>query len=187
VKTPRRRAGTRPPPISLGYIEGGCCRQLVRAIVRKGMVTDLAVEPCPETMSRKAGPELVRLLKVAQRRARAAAGGRRPTPADTCGSFPWQPGAQRQRAVLFRDMLVRMVHCLLYADRYRCWLDLREAHHRYDDRTLPGPGVAAPQRWLAVPRQVRAAAITGRARGSRRRAGPALARPLFGREASRRT
>jgi len=65
--------------VELGYIEGGCCRQLVRAIVRKGMVTDLAVEPCPETMSRRAGPELVRLLKVAQRRARAAAGGRRPT------------------------------------------------------------------------------------------------------------
>ena len=70
----------------LGYIDGGCCRQLVRAIVRKGMVTDLAVERCPETLSRKAGPELVKLLKVAQRRAKAAARGKEstlPTPVAT--------------------------------------------------------------------------------------------------------
>ena len=62
--------------VELGYIEGGCCRQMVRAIVRKGMVTDLKVERCPESTSRRASPELVKLLKVAQRRAKAAVGRR---------------------------------------------------------------------------------------------------------------
>lgn len=54
--------------IELGYFNNDACRQLVRAIIRKGMVTDLQVEPCSDDQSARMSPELVRLLNAAQRR-----------------------------------------------------------------------------------------------------------------------
>ena len=65
--------------IEIGFVEGGCCRQLVRAIVRRGKVTGLAVEPCSDTELRKAGTDLRRVLEIARQRAKAAAKGRGPT------------------------------------------------------------------------------------------------------------
>src|SRR5271156_6275832 len=32
--------------IDLGYLKTNCCRRMVRAIVEKGMVTQMEVEPC---------------------------------------------------------------------------------------------------------------------------------------------
>lgn len=60
--------------VELGYIEGSCCSQLVRAVVRKGMVTDIAIEHCPDAARKKPAPDLVKLLNVARRKAKAARG-----------------------------------------------------------------------------------------------------------------
>ena len=60
--------------IELGYFRTGDCRQLVRAIVRKGMVTELVLDPCSDRKVEGAPPELVRLLNAARRRAARAAG-----------------------------------------------------------------------------------------------------------------
>lgn len=70
--------------VELGYIEGGCCSQLVRAVIRKGMVTDIAIEQCPDVA--KATPDLARLLNTARRKAKAALRGRTdsyPMPVET--------------------------------------------------------------------------------------------------------
>jgi hypothetical protein len=32
--------------LEIGSFQGGCCRQMVRAIIREGMVTDIDVEQC---------------------------------------------------------------------------------------------------------------------------------------------
>ncbi len=63
----------------VGHFEAGCCRKMVRAVVRKGMVTALRVEPCAQCKSIRLTPELQSMLKVAQRRI-----GRR-------GDRPWRP------------------------------------------------------------------------------------------------
>jgi hypothetical protein len=54
--------------IELGYVRTDCCRQFVRAVIRRGMVTRLVVEP----------PELARLLKAASRRISGRPGKRAP-------------------------------------------------------------------------------------------------------------
>ena len=58
--------------VELGHIEGGCCSQLVRAVVRRGMVTDIAIDRCPETTWEKAPVDLLRILNVVKRKAKAA-------------------------------------------------------------------------------------------------------------------
>lgn len=70
--------------VELGHIEGGCCSQLVRAVIRKGMVTDIAIDQCPDAA--KVTPDLARLLNKARRKAKAALGGRTdslPMPVET--------------------------------------------------------------------------------------------------------
>jgi hypothetical protein len=52
--------------VEVGFLSGGCCRKLVRAVVKNGMVTGFEVEPCKET--RPASPELKATLKEAHRR-----------------------------------------------------------------------------------------------------------------------
>jgi hypothetical protein len=59
--------------IELGYLEGGCCRRLVKAVLRKGMVDRLALEPCAERPRMKISPDLANLLKVAGHRIRRRA------------------------------------------------------------------------------------------------------------------
>jgi hypothetical protein len=56
--------------VELGFLEGGCCQRYVRAVLRKGMVTKLALEPCAERPPMKISPELAGLLKVAGHRIR---------------------------------------------------------------------------------------------------------------------
>ena len=74
--------------VELGHIEGGCCSQLVRAVIRKGMVTDIAIDQCPDAA--KVTPDLARLLNKARRKAKAALGGR-------TDREPAQPRAARGR------------------------------------------------------------------------------------------
>ncbi len=62
--------------IEVGYVKTDCCTQLVRAIVRKGMVTELRVEPFSKDESTPVSPALKRLLNLA--RAKAKASGTRP-------------------------------------------------------------------------------------------------------------
>jgi hypothetical protein len=54
--------------VELGYFKTGCCRPFVRAIIQKGMVTDLVVEPCPDEKRVPPSPELVRLVNIARQR-----------------------------------------------------------------------------------------------------------------------
>jgi hypothetical protein len=35
--------------IEIGFVKGGCCRSLVRAVCKNGMVTGCEVEPCRDT------------------------------------------------------------------------------------------------------------------------------------------
>ena len=52
--------------IEVGYVESACCRQLVRAVIRKGMVIELKVEPCAGE-ALEPSPDLLRLLEAARR------------------------------------------------------------------------------------------------------------------------
>lgn len=58
--------------IEIGVVKGGCCSKLVRATIRKGMVTGIEVEPCKDT--ERASPELLRVVKEARRRIAPDAG-----------------------------------------------------------------------------------------------------------------
>jgi hypothetical protein len=56
--------------VEIGFIEGGGCRNLVRAVIKKGMVTGCEVEPCKD--ARKAAPrELLNLFAKAHRKINA--------------------------------------------------------------------------------------------------------------------
>ena len=52
----------------VGHFETGCCRKAVLAVVRRGMVTALRVEPCAQCKPVRLTPELQAVLKVARRR-----------------------------------------------------------------------------------------------------------------------
>src|SRR4051812_23594205 len=55
--------------IEVGFLKGGCCRNLVRAVIRDGMVTGFEVDACKETRkSTPPGPEVVRVLQQARRK-----------------------------------------------------------------------------------------------------------------------
>jgi hypothetical protein len=62
--------------VELGYLKTECCQQLVRAIVRKGMVTEIQVQPCDEPGRIKPSPEMMKLVAAALKR--AAKGSPRP-------------------------------------------------------------------------------------------------------------
>jgi hypothetical protein len=51
--------------VELAYLESACCQRFVRAVVRKGMVTKLVLEPCADRAPMKISPELAELLKAA--------------------------------------------------------------------------------------------------------------------------
>jgi hypothetical protein len=70
--------------IEIGFLSGGCCRKLVWAVVRNGMVTGIEVEPCKE--SQPASPELTAVLKEAHRRLAKQMGGWRPIPISEIGT-----------------------------------------------------------------------------------------------------
>src|SRR5438105_954647 len=53
--------------IEIGFIKGGCSRNLVRAVVKNGLVTGCEVEPCKDS-SVKAPKELLNLLAKAHKK-----------------------------------------------------------------------------------------------------------------------
>ena len=62
--------------IELGYVKTECCQQLVKAIVRKGIVTEVQVQPCDEAGRIKPSSELRKVIAAALKR--AARGNPRP-------------------------------------------------------------------------------------------------------------
>ncbi|MBC7926370.1 MAG: hypothetical protein H7039_12000 [Bryobacteraceae bacterium] len=54
--------------IEIGSFKTDCCTQFVRAIVRRGMVTELVVEPCSDDKVKPPNAELVRLIDIARKR-----------------------------------------------------------------------------------------------------------------------
>jgi hypothetical protein len=66
--------------IELGTLKTSCCSPIVCALIRKGMVTELRVNPCPEGKSEPLTPECIRLLNLARRRARQRRSGPGPLP-----------------------------------------------------------------------------------------------------------
>ncbi len=67
--------------IEIGFLKGGCCRNLVRAVVKNGMVIGCEIEPCGETSARPPPPELRSVLAKARKK---VAGGRewKPVPVE---------------------------------------------------------------------------------------------------------
>ena len=58
--------------IEIGFLKGGCCPHMVRAIVKNGMVTGCEVEPCDDHKSAKPPPrELMALIETARRKMKA--------------------------------------------------------------------------------------------------------------------
>ena len=55
--------------VEVGCIKNSCCPQMVRAVIKKGLVTGLAIDSCPESKQERPSAEIVRLLNLAQRRA----------------------------------------------------------------------------------------------------------------------
>jgi hypothetical protein len=49
--------------IEVGYFESGCCRRLVHAVVKNGMVTKVELEPCPVGV--RPTPEMSKLIQTA--------------------------------------------------------------------------------------------------------------------------
>ena len=64
--------------VEVGFMHGGCCHKLVRAIVTKGMVTGFEVEPCKESKAAPLG--MIAILKEARKRMLAKTGPWRPIP-----------------------------------------------------------------------------------------------------------
>ena len=62
-------ADTELAEIELGYVKTECCQQLVKAIIRKGMVTEVQIKPCDEAPRTKPSPELKKLIDTALKRA----------------------------------------------------------------------------------------------------------------------
>jgi hypothetical protein len=58
--------------IEIGFVKGGCCRNLVRAIIKDGMVTGCEIEGCKE--SPKAAPPRELLAVIDKARKKVAAG-----------------------------------------------------------------------------------------------------------------
>jgi hypothetical protein len=60
----------------VGYFKTRCCQYLVRAVVRRGMVTKLVSEPGPDSGQMAVSREFANLLDVARRRAMQTLGRR---------------------------------------------------------------------------------------------------------------
>ena len=81
--------------IEIGFIKGGCCRHLVRAVIKRGMVTGCEIEPCEESEGMSVPPELVKLLAQARKRVQ--------------GGRTWQPipvGQFITSSARMRDLII---------------------------------------------------------------------------------
>jgi hypothetical protein len=56
--------------IEVGFLHGGCCPKLVRAVIQHGMVTRLDTEPCKDS-ERAPSKEIVQLFEQVRRRIKA--------------------------------------------------------------------------------------------------------------------
>ena len=65
--------------IEVGYFESECCRRMVHAIVRKGQVVKLELEPCEGTAP--ASPEIEQVARAALKQLGVKPGGRTALPA----------------------------------------------------------------------------------------------------------
>ena len=54
--------------VEIGFLKGGCCRRLVRAVVEHGLVIGCEVEPCKETSDQPPPPELRAVLAKARKK-----------------------------------------------------------------------------------------------------------------------
>jgi hypothetical protein len=63
--------------VELGYFDTGCCRRVLHAVVRKGLVTKLELEPCkePVRMTPELKPELKKVLQAVGKKLRARKSG----------------------------------------------------------------------------------------------------------------
>jgi hypothetical protein len=52
--------------IEVGFLKGGCCRKLVRAVVRDGMVIGFEAEACSETRKAAASKQLMSVIAKAR-------------------------------------------------------------------------------------------------------------------------
>jgi hypothetical protein len=52
--------------IEVGFLKGGCCRKLVRAVVRDGMVIGFEAEPCSETHTAAPSKQLMSIIAKAR-------------------------------------------------------------------------------------------------------------------------
>jgi len=66
LDTERLRRGKHK--IEIGFVKGGCCRSLVRAIVKNGLVTGCEIEPCEEVQEKPVPPELRAALAKARKK-----------------------------------------------------------------------------------------------------------------------
>ncbi len=53
--------------IEVGYLSAGHCRQMVRAEVKKGIVTSIQLDPCDHQSAQQPSRELLQLVRKAQR------------------------------------------------------------------------------------------------------------------------
>lgn len=59
--------------IEVGFLEGGCCPKLVRAVIRNGMVARFDVEPCDDTtrlIPREMSPDIAAIVVKAKKMVR---------------------------------------------------------------------------------------------------------------------
>jgi len=67
-----KRLGKGNHKIEVGFLKGGCCRRLVRAVIRNGMVIGFETEPCSKTRKVPAPKQLAGI--IAKARSKIAAG-----------------------------------------------------------------------------------------------------------------
>jgi hypothetical protein len=75
-----RLARVKSARIEIGHYETGCCRRVVRAVIRNGMVTNFELEPCKKPVHMT--PEMKGIIRDAHQalRARKAPGQKFPFP-----------------------------------------------------------------------------------------------------------
>lgn len=99
--------------LEIGFVHGGCCRKLVRAVVKNGLVVGCKVEPCKDA-GQEISPTMLALLR--QARAKVTAGKKwRPVPLRT---FVGSAALMRSLIILGGGCIFICIfnHCLMC-----CW------------------------------------------------------------------
>lgn len=93
-------ARTRRSTLEIGTLSSGACQQLVRAVVVRGMVTAIEIEPCRKEGNAKAPADLVEAVRDAARIARRVQRPQR-----------WKPIPVARLAQSARSMLIDSITC----------------------------------------------------------------------------